>query len=162
MKIISALTFRSIFGWMMGFVGLTWVWAVGLIMAWPWDKTGQWESDYRLVATCRNNEACSVPYAQLAAAKTQGVYTVLQPPEPVGELQESDAWLRWRTVAGKPWQFEVGRSSWHFETVIRYRLDGEMPVLLESKSYDVGILLYAMPLALTMIVGMFLRSLRGR
>lgn len=156
----NASTFRSIFGWMMGFVGITWMWAVALIMAWPWDKTNQWNPEHRLVATCKDNEACSVPYAKLAEAKAQGIYSSLQPPEPVGEAQESDAWLRWRTFTDKPWQFEVSRSSWHFETVVRYRFDGETPVLLEVKHYDVRILLYAMPLALMMVGGMYLRSLR--
>jgi len=156
----SAITFRSIFGWLMGFVAMTWVWAVALIMAWPWEKTGQWEPEFRLVATCKDDQACSVPYDKLAEAKAQGAYSALQPPEPVGEVQESDAWLRWRTFTDKPWQFEVGRSSWHFETVVRYRLDGENPVLVEARRYDVRILLYAIPLALTMVGGMFLRSLR--
>jgi hypothetical protein len=46
--------------------------------------------------------------------------------------------------------------------VLRYRFDGETPVLVELKRYDVRILLYAIPLALTMVGGMFLRSLRKR
>lgn len=156
----GANTFRSIFGWLMGFVAMTWVWAVALITAWPWDKTGQWEPEFRLVATCKDGQACSVPYAKLVEAKAHDGYPALRPPEPVGEVQEEDAWLRWRTFSDKPWQFEVGRSSWHFETVVRYRFDGEIPVLVEVKRYDVRILLYAIPLALTMVGGMFLRSLR--
>lgn len=157
----SANTFRSIFGWMMGFVAMTWVWTVALIMAWPWEKSATWEPDFRLVATCQNNEACSVPYAKLAEAKAQGRYSSLLPPEPVGEVQEADAWLRWQTFTDKSWQFEVGRSSWNFETTLRYRFDGETPVLVELKRYDVRILLYALPLALMMVGGMFLRSMRG-
>jgi hypothetical protein len=156
----SADKFRTLFGWMMGFVAMTWVWAVALIMAWPWEKTAQWEPEFRLVATCANNEACSIPYAKLAEAKAQGLYSALKPPEVVGEVEESDAWLRWKTVADKPWQLEVSRSSWNFETTLRYRFDGETPVLVEFKRYDVRILLYALPLALMMVGGMFLRSLR--
>jgi hypothetical protein len=152
--------FRRIFGWLMGFVAMTWVWAVALIMAWPWEKAPKWEPEFRLVATCADNEACSVPFGMLAEAKSQGVYSALRPPEPVGEVQESDAWLRWRSFTDKPWQLEVARSSWHFETVLRYRFDGETPVLVEVKRYDVRILLYALPLALMMVGGMFLRSLR--
>lgn len=156
----TAFTFRRIFGWMMGFVAMTWVWAVALIMAWPWDKNVPWEPEFRLVATCQDNVACSVPYGQLAEAKAQGIYTALQPPEPFGEVQETDAWLRWRMDPGKPWQFEVTRSSWNFETTVRYRFAGETPVLVEVKRYDVRVLLYALPLALMMVGGMFLRSLR--
>lgn len=156
----NANTFRSIFGWMMGFVAMTWVWAVALIMAWPWEKNAAWQPEFRLVATCADKEACSVPYGKLAEAKAEGLYASLQPPEPFGEVQEADAWLRWRMDAGKAWQFEVSRSSWDFETTLRYRFDGETPVLLEVKRYDSRILLYAIPLALMMIGGMYFRSQR--
>lgn len=156
-----ARTFRSIFGWLMGFVAMTWVWAVGIIMAWPWEKNIAWEPDFRLVATCQDNEACGVPYGQLAEARNAGKFTALQPPEPFGETMETDAWLKWRMDPGKPWQFEVGRSSWNFETTIRYRIEGDTPVLVEVRRYDTRVLLYALPLALVMVGGMFLRSLRG-
>lgn len=158
----SADTFRRIFGWMMGFVAMTWVWTVALIMAWPWEKNPQWEPEFRLVATCADNTACSVPYAQLATAKAAGLYSALRPPEPAGEAEEQDAWLRWKSATDKPWQLEVSRSHWNFETTLRYRFDGETPVLVELKRYDVRILLYALPLALMMVGGMFLRSLRER
>jgi hypothetical protein len=156
----NAHIFRSIFGWMMGFVAMTWVWAVALIMAWPWEKNIPWEPEFPLVATCKDNEACSVPFGKLAEAKAAGVYSALQPPEPIGEVQEADAWLKWRMESGKAWQFEVARSSWDFETTVRYRLEGDTPQLIEIKRYDVRVLLYAMPLALVMVGGMFLRSLR--
>jgi hypothetical protein len=156
----NANTFRSIFGWMMGFVAMTWVWAVGLIMAWPWEKNIPWEPEFPLVATCKDNEACSVPFGKLAEARAAGVFSALQPPEPIGEVQEADAWLKWRMEQGKPWQFEVSRSSWDFETTVRYRLEGDTPQLIEIKRYDVRVLLYALPLALVMVGGMFLRSLR--
>jgi hypothetical protein len=159
---LTANTFRSIFGWMMGFVAITWMWTVALIMAWPWEKNPKWEPEFRLVATCKDNEACSVPFGKLAEAKAQGVYSALTPPEPIGEVQEADAWLRWKTVTGKPWQYEVARSHWDFETTLRYRLDGETPVLVEVNRYDTRVLLYAIPLALMMVGGMFLRSMRGR
>lgn len=157
----SANTFRSLFGWMMGFVAMTWVWAVALIMAWPWDKNVPWEPHFPIVATCQENEACSIPFGRLAEAKEKGTYSALKPPEPFGEVQETDAWLKWRMDPDKPWQFEVTRSSWDFEMTVRYRFEGDTPVLMEVKSYDVRILLYAIPLALMMVGGMFLRSLRS-
>jgi hypothetical protein len=157
----GAHVFRSIFGWMMGFVAMTWVWSVALIMAWPWEKNVSWQPHFPLVATCQDNTACSVPYGKLPDAKARGLYTALKPPEPFGDVQEVDAWLKWRMDPGKPWQFEVARSSWDFETTVRYKFDGETPILLEAKHYDVRILLYAIPLALLMVGGMYLRSLRG-
>lgn len=64
----TANTFRTIFGWMMGFVAMTWVWAVGMMMAWPWEKNASWEPELPLVATCKDNVACSVPHGRLAEA----------------------------------------------------------------------------------------------
>jgi hypothetical protein len=157
----SANRFRSLFAWLMGFVGLIWVWAMALILAWPSEKNPQWESGLRLVAQCANGEACSVAYGDLVEARAKGVYLSLVPPEPVGEVQEADAWLRWRTETGKPWQYEATRSSWNFETRVRYRFDGETPVLVELMRYDIRILLYAIPAALFTVAGLFFRTLRG-
>lgn len=156
----SATAFRRIFAWLMGFVLLIWIWSVALMMAWPSEKTSKWEPDFRVVATCADKEACSVPYGELAAAKAKGTYTTLVPPEAVGEFDDKDAWLRWKTVTGKPWQYEVTRSSWHFQTTVKYRLEGETPVLSEVNRYDVKVLFYALPAALFTLVGLILRNRR--
>lgn len=156
----KANIFRSIFGWLMGFVALSWVWTVALMVAWPAEETSRWEPDFRLVAVCADGEACSVPYGELASALAQGKVKTLVPPEPVGEVAEADAWLRWKTATGKPWQHEVTRSSWHFETTVRYRFDGETPVLVEVRRYDVGLFIYAIPAALLSLIAIFLSNRR--
>lgn len=157
----AANTFRSIFAWMMGFVALVWIWAVAIIMAWPSEKNPQWEPALRLVAHCANDEACSVAYGDLADAKAKGTYKSLVPPEPVGEVMEEDAWLSWKTATDQAWQYEVKRSSWNFQTTLRYRLDGETPVLVGLNRYDIKVLLYAIPAAFFTILGLFLRTMRG-
>lgn len=157
----SATAFRKIFAYMMGFVALSWVWTVALILAWPNEKNPAWEPDFRLVAVCANGEACSVPYGQLAEVRSAGTVKTMTPPEPIGEVAESDAWLSWKTATGKPWQYEVKRSSWNFETTVRYRFDGETPVLVELHRYDTKLFLYALPLALFTLAGIFFRTLRG-
>jgi hypothetical protein len=154
----GANAFRTIFGWLMGYVGLVWICTVALMTGWPSERTSQWEPDFRLVATCADGEACSVAYRQLADAGAKGTYKSLAPPEPNGEVQESDAWLRWTTVAGKPWQYEVKRSSWNFENTVRYRLDGAVPVLVEVRRYDAKLFIYAMPLALFVLIAIFLAN----
>lgn len=156
----TATAFRSIFGWLMGYVALIWVWTVALMIAWPSDQTSKWEPDYRVLAVCADKEPCSVPYGELAEARAKGRFTSLVPPEPVGEVVESDAWLRWKTVTGKPWQYEVTRSSWHFQTTVRYRLEGDTPVLSEVNHYDAKVMLYAFPLAFFTLVGLAFRGRR--
>lgn len=157
----DANTFRSIFAWMMGFVGVFWAWTVALMVAWPWQKTSEWVPEMRVLAVCANKEPCSVRYGELAAARSSGKITSLLPAEPIGEVQEPDAWLRWRKETGKAWEWEVKRSSWNFEYALRYRLDGEQPQLVEARAVDSGMMIYALPLALFTILGLFLRR-KGR
>jgi hypothetical protein len=157
----SADRFRSIFGWLMGFVALVWIWAVALILSWPAEKNPKWEDGYRLAATCADNQGCSLLYGKIAESKANGKIKSLTPPEPFGEVQDPDAWLRWKTFSDKPYQYEAMLSSWHFEQTIRYRIENDTPILVEVRSYDVGVLNYAIPLAFVTILGLFLRNLRG-
>jgi len=155
--------FRSIFGWLMGFVALVWVWTVALMVVWPAEQTSRWEPDFRLAATCAaDGEACSAPYGTLAEDRAKGRYKSLLPPEPAGEVAEPDAWLRWKTVTGKSWQIEATRSSWHFQTAVRYRFDGETPVLVEVARYDLQLFFYALPLAVLSLLAIWLSGRRGR
>lgn len=156
----SAPAFRSVFAWLMIFVGVFWAWTVALMIAWPWDKDGKWAPDMRIVAVCANKEPCSIAYGDFASAKAQGKFTSLIPAEPVGEVQESDAWVRWTAEAGKDWQYEVKRSSWHFEASTRYRIENDAPVLIQARNVDADVMLYSLPLAIFSLSGLFFRRLR--
>lgn len=153
--------FARIFIAMMVFCLLVWVWTVALIMAWPWDKVPEWKPDTSLPAVCANGEMCSVSYGELTEALAQQKISSLVPKEPVGEVSESDAYLRWKTESGKPWQYEASRSSWHFETTVRYKLNGNVPELVAYRHYDGKVFLYALPAALFSLLGLYLRKLRG-
>jgi hypothetical protein len=156
----DATTFRRIFGWLMAFVGVTWLWVVALILAWPPERGTTWDPDFRLVATCADQQACSVPFAKIAELRKAGAFTALKPPEPAGEVAEADAWLKWKTSTDKAWTYEATRSSWHFQTTVRYRFDGETPVLVEVQRFDGNIFFYGMGLAMFSLIGLFLRGLR--
>jgi hypothetical protein len=161
----SATTFRSIFAGLMIFVGVFWAWTVGLMVAWPWSKDAQWAPDLRVLAVCADKAPCSIPYGELVSAKAAGKYSELLLPAEGGETAESDAWVRWTIEAGKPWQIEMKRSSWHFETSVRYRLDGparDTPILVQSRTVDGKIMFYALPLALFSMLGLFFRRLRKK
>jgi len=153
-------TFRRIFGWMMAFVGVTWMWTVALILAWPPEKTNVWEPHFRLVATCVDKEACGVAFSQLATERAKGKLTALVPPEPNGEIGEIESWLKWKTTAGTPWTYEVTSSSWNFQTTVKYRVEGDKPVLVEVQRFDKTLFFYAIGLALFTLTGIYLRSLR--
>lgn len=156
----SASVFRSVFAWMMVFVGVFWAWTVALMIAWPWNKDGKWTQDMRVVAVCANKEPCSLNYGDLAGAKAQGKIASFAPAEPVGEIQERDAWIKWTAETGKDWQYEVKRSSWHFEARTRYRIENDAPVLVQSRLVDADIMFYSLPLAVFSVAGLFFRRFR--
>ncbi|HEX5801820.1 MAG TPA: hypothetical protein VFY24_02255 [Azospira sp.] len=137
-----------------------WVWTVAIIMAWPWDKTSEWKADARLPVVCANGQMCSITYDKLAAALAEKQVAAVLPKDPVGELQDPDAWLRWKSVADQPWQIEASLSSWHFETTLRYKVSGDKPELLQYRHYDAGVFFYALPAALFTLLGVYLRRLR--
>lgn len=152
--------FGQIFMAMMIFCSLVWVWTVALILTWPWEKSADWKPEFRLAALCANGEACGIPYGQLAEAKAKGIYTTLAPASDNGEVMEPKNWLRWKTAAGQPWQIESAASSWHFQTTVRYRLEGETPVLVEYQEIGAKSLYYGMALAAVSLLGLYLRKLR--
>lgn len=145
------------------FVGVFWAWTVALMISWPWDKDGKWSPDMRIVAVCANKEPCSLAYGELADAKAQGKIISLIPAEPAGEVQEPEYWIRWISEVGKDWQYEVKRSSWHFEAVTRYRVENETPVLVQARNVVVSnVILYSLPLAMFSLSGLFFRRLRKK
>lgn len=150
-----------IFPALMLFCLLLWVWTVAIILAWPWEKNAEWRADARLPAVCANGEACSIAYAKLAEALADKTVASLLPKEPIGELQDPDAWLRWKSFTDQPWQIEATLSSWHFETTLRYKVNGDTPELVQYRHYDAGVFFYALPAALFTLLGIYLRRLRG-
>jgi hypothetical protein len=152
--------FGQIFIAMMIFCGLVWVWTVAFILGAPWEKTATWKPEFRLAAVCANNEACGVAYGQLSEAKAKGALASLMPTEAAGEVEEQDNWLKWKKVAGQPWQIESTASSWHFQTTVRYRVEGETPVLVEYQEVGAKAFYYGVGAALFSLIGIYLRKLR--
>ena len=150
--------FAKIFLAMMIFTALVWVWTVAFIISWPWDKSSTWKPEFRLVATCANNAACGFAYGALAEAKANGSYVSLNPPEPAGDLEEAQDWLKWKVENGI---IEVKASSWHFQTTIRYTVENEVPVLIEYQDVAAKAFYYGIAAGLFSLIGLYLRRLRG-
>jgi len=131
------------------------------IYAWPWEKAAPaWKPTFRLAAACgEKKEACGFSYGELADAKAQGRLTALEPSEPAGEIEEEKNWLKWKKEGDI---YEVKASSWHFQTVVRYRIEKDAPVLVAYQDVDVPrAFTYGVGAALFLMVGIGLRKLRG-
>ena len=131
------------------------------IYAWPWEKANpEWKPTFRLVAACgEKKEACGLAYGELADAKAKGQIAALEPTDPVGEVEEPQNWLKWKKEGDI---YEVKASSWHFQTVVRYKIENDSPVLVAYQDVDVPrAFTYGVGAALFLMVGMGLRKLRG-
>jgi hypothetical protein len=133
---------------------------VAFLYSWPWERSNvEWKPEFRLAATCgENKEACGVAWGELAEAKASGRLVSIEPPAPAGEIEEPGNWLRWNKRDGA---YEVKASSWHFQTVIRYRVENDMPVLVAYQDVDVSkAFTYGLGVAIFMMAGLYLRKLR--
>lgn len=149
----------QIFIALMIFSALVGAWSVAFMISWPKDKTDAWKPEFRLVATCANNEPCGIAYKDLADAKAKGLYSSLTPADPAGDIQEENNWLKWKIEKGV---FEVKASSWHFQTTIRYTVENDVPVLLDYQDIDVPrAFYYGIAAGLFSLLGLYLRKLRG-
>jgi hypothetical protein len=152
--------FAKIFIALMIFTALVWVWTVAFIISWPWEKKDlEWKPEFRVIAVCAaDNEPCGFAYGELADAKAKGLYTTLELPEPAGDIEEKQDWLKWKKENGI---YEVKASSWHFQTTIRYKVENDTPVLVEYQDVGANAFYYGVAAGLFSLLGLYLRKLRS-
>jgi hypothetical protein len=153
--------FTQVFTALMIFSFLVGVCSVAFITAWPWEKSNPaWKPEFRLVVACgEKKDACGVAWRDLAQERAAGRVTALAPAAPAGDLEEALNWLRWTSDQGV---YEVKASSWHFQTVVRYRIENDAPVLVAYQDVNVArAFTYAIGAAIFMMVGLYLRKLRN-
>lgn len=142
---------------MMIFCGLVWIWTVAFIITWPWEKSTAWKPDFRVAAVCAKGEVCSFPYGQLEEARGKGLFSSLALPGEAGEVMETQGWLQWKKVGGL---IEAKSSSWYFQTVIRYRVEDDKPILVEYQDVNAKAFYYGLAAAAFSLLGIYLRKLR--
>ena len=150
----------QVFMALMIFSLLVGVCTVAFLYSWPWERTNvEWQPEFRLAATCgEKKEACGVAWGEVAEARATGRLVSIEPPTPAGELEEPLNWLRWSRTDGV---YEVKASSWHFQTVIRYRVENDTPILVAYQDVDVSkAFTYGLGVAIFMMAGLYLRKLR--
>lgn len=149
--------FTRIFSAFMVFCVLVWLWSLGLFMLWPWQKGGDWLPDFPIVAVCADDSICTVPYGELPAAKAAGRIKSLLPATDSGETEHEMISLQWKRLAGG---METQASAWNFRITVRYRIDDEMPVLVEYQEINGKVFLFAVVGALVSLGLLYLRKLK--
>ena len=141
------------------FCALVWIWSIAFILLWPWEKTGEWQAEFPVIAVCENSEVCAIPFGELTEARRQGRFSSLDIPGESGETSTAGGWLRWKRANGL---IETKISSWYFQTTIRYKLDGDQPILVEYQAVDGKAVLYGIGAATLSLIAIYLGKLRRR
>lgn len=149
--------FSAIFSAFMVFCVVVWLWGLGLFMLWPWHKGGEWLPEFPMIAVCADDSVCVVPFGELAQAKASGKLKSLRPPAESGEMAYEQITLTWKHL---PNAIQLKASAWNFQTTVRYRLDNEMPVLLEYQEINGKVFLFAIAGALFTTLLLYRRKLR--
>lgn len=150
--------FAQVFLALMIFCGLVWIWTVAFIVGWPWEKSGDWQPEFRVVAVCGDKgDFCGIPYGELEDARVKGLFKTLDLPGDAGEVMEERGWLQWKRVNGL---IEAKASSWHFQTTIRYKLEDGKPVLVEYQDVSARAFYFGIAAALLSLLGIYFRKFR--
>lgn len=149
--------FASIFKALMVFCALVWIWGLILMKYWPWQTGGEWLADFPLVVTCADNAVCAVPHGEIASARSSGKVLALTPPVAAGETAYEKIALQWKPQGNL---IETKASAWNFQTTVRYRIDNEMPVLVEYQEISGKVFLIAIAGALLTLIGLYLSQRR--
>ena len=139
------------------FCALVWIWGLILMKYWPWQTGGEWLPDFPLVVTCADNAVCAVPHGEIAAARSSGKVVALTPPVAAGETAYEKIALQWKLQGNL---IETTASAWNFQTTVRYRVDNEMPILVEYQEISGKVFLIAITGALLTLIGLYLSQRR--
>ena len=122
----------------------------------PWltAQTGKWpELRPIAVTSSETGKTRIILYRNFASAMDQDSTLVPWPGTSTGSCQEEQVYTAWKTVGGKPWQYEVTWEDGDHIFESRYRLEGETPVLIETRGRDIRIAFEGIVLGiLTLIV----------
>ena len=151
------------------FFALCLAWTGVLFVFNPWSaaKPGEWPDSRPIAVTSgTTNKTRVILFRNLAEEKKADPSLVPWPATASGsnqdDNQDGNVHSSWKTVSGKAWQFEVSWDDRDHLLESRYRLDGEIPVLVETRGRDpsfgfLGVILAVVSLILWRIAGWWRR-----
>lgn len=118
------------------FVLLAVSWTAALYVFFPWTTadTGHWPDRSPVVVTSgATGNTHAIPFRELAKEAKADPSLVPWPSTATGNSTNGEVRCAWKTASGGAWQFEVACHVREYVWESRYRLDGESPVLAESR-----------------------------
>ena len=137
------------------FFGLCLVWTGLLYVLQFWSDAGMdpWPGAYPVAVThVATGTTQVIPFRALAEARKADPSLVPWPVTPSGSTQEGRVHTAWSTVQGERWQFEVRWEDRDYLLESRYRLDGDIPVLVATRGRGPALAFQAIILAVATIV----------
>ena len=150
---------RGLLG-LVAFFGLCVAWTGILFVINPWSnvESGAWQPRHPIiVGSGESGKTRVILYRRLEDEAKADPTLVPWPLTATGTGQDGGAFTKWTTVGGKPWQFEASWDDRDHLIESRYRLDGEKPVLIQSRGRDpslgfIGVILAVITLVLWKIL----------
>lgn len=124
------------------FIALCMAWIGLLFVFQPWisSDSGEFAGSVPIAVTSgATNKTRVIRFRKLAEETKTDPSLVPWPSTVSGAHPTGDGHATWNTVGGKPWQFEVVIDERDYLLESRYRLEGEKPVLVESRTRDPGL-----------------------
>ena len=124
------------------FISLCMVWIGVLFVFKPWDasSSGEWAGSLPIAVTSGMTDKTQIIRFRQFADQTKADRSLVPwPTTPSGVDPGAAGHATWKIVGGKPWQFEVVIDERDRIMESRYRLEGEKPVLVESRMRDPGL-----------------------
>lgn len=152
------------------FVALATAWGIGLMTFSPWQSADKgWQPYQPILVTDSAGKTTAMRWDQYLGARKRDPQMVPWPTSARGRMEvprpgeHVPQVVTWSSVANKPWRFEVVSDQRDRISEVRYRLDGETPVLVATRERGPEIAFMAIPLALaTLLVWKIFRWLRRR
>jgi hypothetical protein len=144
-------------------VCIAWVGLLFVFKPWTSAHSGEWLDSRPIAVTSGATNKTKVILFRKLAEETKADSTLVPwPATATGTYEDGKVRSTWKTVGGKAWQFEVVWDERDYLLESRYRLEGDKPVLIESRGRDPslgfqGVLLAVVSLMVWRITGWWRR-----
>lgn len=153
---------KSFFKGLLLWVALAVGWGAFLMVAMPWQEADPpgWHARHPIVVTDGSGQTSVMPWREYQAAQQRDPNIVPWPTQASGMYNgpshdhSNGISAEWTSPANKPWRFEVQLTDRDYITQVRYRLDGETPVLVQVRERGPQVAFMSMPLALITLIAL--------
>ena len=145
---------------LVSFIFIALAWGFLLMQFWPWEAAAPdgWSPGYQLLITDSAGRTKTITYQEYLDLVKHGQRIEAQPATESGGIQINQPSqgnknrLTWTTATNQPWQYELSYDQRDYLHQIRYRVEGEKPILVQTRIRGPQIGLLIIPLTLISMI----------